>query len=181
MNKLMVYTLFGVAILSGCSQIFQTQPSESELKSQYNMLLETIVNNVRVDKVDNLKCNQNGYVFPSEKEGPIYECQALVHFMNGKSMKDQFSFYRRPEGFNGGIDISNSNIIEGLRQIEYEKQRAIELKRFEDVALEEQALANQRILEEQEQENEYARQRMSEESQNSGNEQVVEEQIQGGE
>lgn len=177
----MISTLVGVVMLSGCSQVFQSEPSEAELKSQYNMLLETIVNNVRVDKVDNLKCNQNGYAFPSEEVGPIYECQALVHFMSGKSMKDQFSFYRRPEGLTGDIDMRNSNIIEGLRQIEDEKQRAIELKRFEDVALEEQALANQRILEEQEQENEYARQRMSEESQNSGNEQVVEEQIQGGE
>ena len=177
----MIATLVGVAMLSGCSQVFQSEPSEAELKSQYNMLLETIVNNVRVDKVDNLKCNQNGYAFPSEEVGPIYECQALVHFMNGKSMKDQFSFYRRPEGLTGDIDMRDSNIIEGLRQIEDEKQRAIELKRFEDIALEEQALANQRILEEQEQENEYASQRMTEESQNSGNEQVVEEQIQGGE
>ena len=177
----MIATLVGVAMLSGCSQVFQSEPSEAELKSQYNMLLETIVNNVRVDKVDNLKCNQNGYAFPSEEVGPIYECQALVHFMNGKSMKDQFSFYRRPEGLTGDIDMRDSNIIEGLRQIEDEKQRAIELKRFEDIALEEQALANQRILEEQEQENEYAMQTMNEEYQNSGNEQVVEEQIETGE
>ena len=47
--------------------------------------------------------------------------------------------------------------------------------------MEEQALANQRILEEQEQENEYAMQTMNEEYQNSGNEQVVEEQIETGE
>ena len=181
MNKLMVSTLFGVAILSGCSQVFQSEPSESELKSQYNMLLETFLKNVRVDKVDNLKCNQTGYVFPSEKVGPIYECQALVHFMNGKSMEDKLSFYRRPEGLNGDIDMRSSNIIDGLREIEDEKQRATELKRIEDLALEEQALANQRILEEQEQENEYAMQTMNEESQNSGNEQVVEEQIETGE
>lgn len=165
MNKLIITTLIGV-VLSGCSYFSSGEPSEAELKSQYNMLLATFLDNVRVDKVDNVKCNQTGYAFPSEKVGPIYECQALVHFIGGKSVEDKLSFYRRPEGFNGDIDMRDSYVIEGLRQLEDEKQNAMESKRLEDMALEEQ---------------EHAKQRMDEEAQNSENQEVPEEHIEGGE
>lgn len=82
-NKLLYACLIVPAFLTGCGE---GSFKEQEIKDLYNQYANL---NPKVKSVSNIKCSQEGYVFPEEKKRPIFACSYDLESESGQEIKEK--------------------------------------------------------------------------------------------
>lgn len=62
---------------------------------------------VKVNDVKDLDCKLTGYDFPSEELAPYYECNGVISFTSGHTIKENIQVSRR---MNGELILDSTSI-----------------------------------------------------------------------
>lgn len=99
-----IATLITIILLAGCSS--SNIPTEQEVLTAYNsygLQMESI----KVNDVKNLDCKLTGYDFPNEELAPYYECNGVISFTSGHTIKENMQVSRR---MNGELILDSTSI-----------------------------------------------------------------------
>ena len=99
-----IFILIPIVLLASCSS--SDIPTEQEVLTAYNsygLQMESI----KVNEVKDLNCQLTGYDFPSEELAPYYDCNGVVSFTSGDTIKENMQVSRR---MNGELILDSTSI-----------------------------------------------------------------------